>query len=183
MENLDIEKLSRKMPYKLPENTFETVQKNVLEKTLVKKEAPIFNLKWFYAAAAVILLIVGFNFFINSNNNVDSDNGSQLAKSTVVDQNSRNLTAASENQSLVQNMASDTNQSVETSDDLTSRKISHLNVKAESQNVATATIVKQNKNSIPTEDKVDDVLDEFSSSEIASLSNNTEQDVYLDLYN
>ena len=35
----------------------------------------------------------------------------------------------------------------------------------------------------PTEAQIDEVLNGFSSAEIASLSNNSEQDVYLDLYN
>ena len=41
----NIEKLERKMPYELPENLFEEIQKNVLDKTLPKKEAKVFSLQ------------------------------------------------------------------------------------------------------------------------------------------
>ena len=38
MKDFNIEQLAKKIPYKIPENTFEEMQENVLNKTVRKKE-------------------------------------------------------------------------------------------------------------------------------------------------
>ena len=37
MKDFNIEQLAKKIPYKIPENTFEEMQENVLNKTVRKK--------------------------------------------------------------------------------------------------------------------------------------------------
>ena len=185
MENLDIEKLSRETPYKLPENTFESVQNNVLQKTLRKTQTPVFNLKWIYAAAAVLLLIFTANFLINTNGKKVTTKKTQLTTQNqiVSQQNIAAQAFTSSDDAVAQNTPDmgDTNDSDVVN--LTSQKGSHLNgIKQSKGNADLATVNKMKTNS-PTEAQIDNVLDGFSSSEIASLSNNSEQDVYLDLYN
>lgn len=194
MEHFDIEKLKRKTPYELPENTFADMQRNVFQKIEIKKEAPIFNLKWIYAAAAVILLIVSANFIINFNKN-DSLQSSQIATNVVVPQESNTA------QTLVDTAQTPVIAKVEAPEiaqketlNLTSAPISHqtndrqiANTKV-SKNVDFASAKldatkMKTKIAPPTEAQIDEVLNGFSSAEIASLSNNSEQDVYLDLYN
>ena len=181
MENLDIEKLSREMPYKIPENTFEIVQKKVLAKTLHKKQAPIFNLKWVYAAAAVILLLVMANFLITTNDkNVVPQNAKMTAKTEVKPEIIGPQSSVSKSDELAQNNIDSKIENIKLVSDLTPKPISHLkSAKQSLNNVAVAKV----KVSPPTEEQIDSVLDGFSSTEIASLSNNSEQDVYLDLYN
>lgn len=185
MENFDIEKLDREMPYNLPEKTFENMQINVLAKTLNKKQAPIFNLKWLYAAAAVILMVIGVNFIIKGSFKRDiSGNAALTAKNTTLPQ------VNSSAQTFV-NQANDEAQSTQDLADtdisdpsvLTSTAVSHLTAKKQTVVNADLTSSVNKKTNPPTEAQIDNVLDGFSSSEIASLSNNTEQDVYLDLYN
>ncbi|MGS0747972.1 hypothetical protein [Halpernia sp. GG3] len=162
-----------------------SVQNNVLQKTLGKTQTPVFNLKWIYAAAALLLLIFTANFLINTNSNKETAAKTQLtAQNEVVpQQNSAAQAFTSSGDAVAQNTPdmSDTNDSDEAN--LTSQKVSHLNgIKQSKGNTDLATVNKMRTNS-PTEAQIDNVLDGFSSSEIASLSNNSEQDVYLDLYN
>jgi hypothetical protein len=187
MENLDIEKLSREMPYKIPDNTFEIMQNNVFEKTLNKKQAPIFNLKWVYAAAAVIFLIIMANFLINSNVKKFKQEPAQLtAKTEIVPPINKVQTLVSSEKEVAQNNVdlqnNDTSDITDTVE-LSPKPVSQINIKKQIQhNIALAASTKIKIN-VPTGEQIDSVLDGFSSSEIASLSNNTEQDVYLDLYN
>ncbi|SEG19311.1 hypothetical protein SAMN05421847_1688 [Halpernia humi] len=190
MKNFDIEKLDRKTPYDLPENTFAEIQRNVFDKVEIKKETPIFSLKWIYAAAAVILLIVSANFLINFNKNDGSQNVKMASKNVVVPQEN------SEVQSFAQTTEKPAVEKTEKAN-LTSTPISHhtanhqLAKNENSKSVKSADLVAVKANTSktkttimpPTEAQIDEVLNGFSSAEIASLSNNSEQDVYLDLYN
>lgn len=185
MENLDIEKLSREMPYKLPENTFESMQNNVLAKTLNKKQVPIFNLKWLYAAAAIILLIVSANFIVNSSSKKISqpDIESTAKIVTVPEQKITAQTFIGQDKEMSGNNKNAQVDNSKGGQDLTLIQFSHPTVGKQIKNNTDFASVKNSKINHPTEAQIDSVLDGFSSSEIASLSNNTEQDVYLDLYN
>ena len=185
MENLDIEKLGREMPYKLAENTFEIIQNNVIKKTLRRKQTPIFNLKWLYATAAVILLIVGANFLINTNIKKDNSGNHKLAAQNEIGQQqiSSAQTFVDQGNEMAGNASDLSNNDISDATDLTSTKFTHLSNKEQIQNSARLANSSKVKSNEPTEAKIDEVLDGFSSAEITLLSNNTEQDVYLDLYN
>lgn len=194
MKDFDIEKLDRKTPYELPENTFADMQSNVFQKIEIKKEAPIFNLKWIYAAAAMILLIVCANFIINFNRNDVSQN-SQIANNKIVPQgNNTAQTLIETNQMRVIAKDEQPKVSEKESLNLTSSPISYPNVRKQLSTLQTTKNVNFAKAKIevtkmktkietPTDAQIEEVLNGFSSSEIASLNNNAEQDVYLDLYN
>lgn len=186
MEKFDIEKLKRNTPYKLPENTFEDVQRKVLAETVRSKQAPIFNLKWVYSAAAVILLLIGFGFFINSNQPQQNTNSEVLAKNT---QSLVNVNEADGLKNIDENKSDgnlkDENNSVENLAvaDLTSQPVRNQTVRQTNFSAADQKSETPKMISVSMENKVDNVLDGFSAKEIASLTANTEQDVYLDLYN
>ncbi|WP_417428101.1 hypothetical protein [Halpernia sp.] len=179
MEDFDIEKLERKTPYEIPINTFEQVQKRVLEETINKRKSIGFSKSWVYAAAAVFLLLMGIGFILNTNNREISAKKNQIAVNNEIisTENTPNSFADTTQKKNSEN-------AIKTNLDLTSTRVKHLNIKEEVQNNNLA-LQKVNKNmqNSPIEDKVDKVLDNFSSTEIAAFTNNTEQDVYLDLYN
>lgn len=71
MKDFNIEQLAKKTPYKIPENTFEEMQQNVLNKTVRKKEhhPKIFkiNFSMVTSIAAALALIFGFTFLWKTN--------------------------------------------------------------------------------------------------------------------
>ena len=72
MKDFNIEQLAKKTPYKIPENTFEEMQENVLNKTVRKKEhqPKIFkiNFSMVTSVAAALALIFGFTFLWKTEN-------------------------------------------------------------------------------------------------------------------
>lgn len=172
VKDFDLDKLERKNIYKVQQDLFSTVQNNVLNEILGKKKTPIFRLNWGYAAAASLALIFGSAFIFNNDktNAVETENSVTKSDAQI-----------NESQIAYQTLK----------DDLTS--IENSNQKAISQRDANVSVLKseviQNtkKASLPkkvsAETRMNEYLDSFTSSEIAELANNSNQDVYLDLYN
>lgn len=172
VKDFDLDKLERKNIYKVQQDLFSTVQNNVLNEISGKKKTPIFRLNWGYAAAASLALIFGSAIIFNNDktNAVETENNITKSDAQI-----------NESQIAYQTLK----------DDLTS--IENSNQKAISQRDANITVVKsevaQNtkKANLPkkvsAETKMNEYLDSFTSSEIAELANNSNQDVYLDLYN
>lgn len=180
MKNLDIEKLNRTMPYHLDENFFQEMQNNVVRSAIKTKETPIFKLNWAYAAAAALALLFGINFlFLNKNTEAPQNN--RIAKV----ESQANEDIAQTSKIIATNVATppERKQTLEkTDDDLTFVADNNpIDKKASTDNVS---VMKagQNSDAISAE-QLDAILDGFSSSDLASLGNNNEQDVYLDLYN
>lgn len=172
VKDFDLDKLERKNIYKVQQDLFSTVQNNVLNEISGKKKTPIFRLNWGYAAAASLALIFGSAFIFNNDKTNAVENENSVTKSDA---------QINESQIAYQTLK----------DDLTS--IENSNQKAISQRDANITVVKsevtQNtkKANLPkkvsAETRMNEYLDSFTSSEIAELANNSNQDVYLDLYN
>lgn len=172
VKDFDLDKLERKNIYKVQDDLFSTVQNNVLKEISGNKKTPIFNLNWGYAAAASLALIFGSTFIFSNNeaNVVETENS--ITKSD---------TKINESQIAYQTLK----------DDLTS--VENSNQKAISQKDVKVSVVKSevtqntNKANLPkkisAETRMNEYLDSFTSSEIAELANNSNQDVYLDLYN
>ena len=182
MKDLDIEKLERKNIYKVPDNFFEEMQMKVLLKTAPKKEAKIIKLNWAYSAAAAVAMIFGITFFVTQ-----KDNGTEGITTT-------NQTARNENGSAINLVPNDqpkkeaviAYQTLEK--DLTNAVgTNQTESKATTAKVLTRQIEAVEKNTVPAvqnpEVQVDQILASFSASDLADLGKNTEQDVYLDLYN
>lgn len=181
MKNLDIEKLERKNSYEVPNDFFTKMQENVLKETTHKKEARIFKLNWAYsaAAAAAVAVLFGITFFVNQNNN-DASN----AKNTIANNNSSAVKSPLLN-NKVKTKEAIAYQSFE--QDLTS--VIENDQKNEVAIVSTSKNDNQpaeviNKEAVKnSEIQVDQILANFTSAELADLGKNTEQDIYLDLYN
>ena len=175
MKNLDIEKLERQNVYRVPDHFFEEMQLNVLSETRPKKEAKIIKLNWAYSAAAAVALLFGITFFVNQQ---DADTDLVSSEKQIAN----NVSVVATDSLPVDNLEKPTEQ------DLT-------NIVATNQTESTAPgdIVEQKKSSLGNQEKistfqnsdsqVDQILANFSSADLADLGKNTEQDVYLDLYN
>lgn len=178
MNSFDLEKLERKNIYKVPEKLFENIQENVLNSVLPVKKAPIIKLNWAYAAAASLALIFGATFVFNSNN------GSEDAANSKAAYSSNNNKQKPESEIAYETLKSDltsvdnTNQTVRSQDN-NKEYLAAENANKE-QKKTTQTVPTVSKKE---ETQVNEYLDSFSNSEIAELASNSNQDVYLDLYN
>lgn len=182
MKNLDIEKLERSNVYKIPENFFEEMQAKVLTEIMPVKKGRMISMNWAYSAAAAIAIIFGVTFFVN-NDGVEKNIQNPIAnvESTSVNEIiSGNNTIIGEENLVKQNEIILENSKV--------IKPVEGN-KVRSNPVA---VVSQVKKYTPESSKVviesaeipmDQILSSFTSADLADLGRNTEQDIYLDLYN
>lgn len=182
MKNLDIEKLERKNIYQLPDEVFEKMQANVLQKTLPVKRAKIIKLNWIYSAAAAIALLFGLTFFIN--------NDPKETENAVIAQTVTNLENEDETSALPTNKVI-----VEKDENINNSKVASNNEveKVEKREVRSIAVVEQKpaQTSKPVsssrnqnaEIPMDQIIASFTSADLADVGRNTEQDVYLDLYN
>ena len=209
MKNFDIENLERKNIFTTPDNFFDKVQENVLRETVhLQKdikiaEAKAFKLNWVYAAAAALAMIFGLGYFLNSNNtevsipstvaNVEQNKVVEKPSTpavapvhsvadlnetgAVTEPSNQNLTFAQTNNPKVEARVQSRN--IET--EMTPKIVAtYAGPKTEAKTmVKTAAITS----AAPDEALMDDVLSSFTYAELKEASKNTEQDVYLDLYN
>ncbi len=182
MENLDIEKLERKNIYQLQDDVIEKMQEKVLERTLPLKQGKIIKLNWIYSAAAAISLLFGLTFFIN-NDQKEGTNNSVAQTSSNVEQNVEINTLPSDN--IVSQPIENTNkeivpQVVETAQIKNIEKNSFaINSEKPIQTSKQVSTKKVQKAEIP----MDQIIASFTTADLADLGKNTEQDIYLDLYN
>lgn len=161
MKNFDLDKIDKKMPYKTPdEGFFEKVQESVLEKTVFvyQKETkifPFFSSKMISVAAAVIILF-GMIFFWNR---------FSISENNEINFTTKTLTNKNNNSNL----------------DLTNRDSYTLTQEEQG--------VFQNKQKNPPQQKSnfhsahhDNFLISLSDEELESIIENSDQDVYLELY-
>lgn len=184
MRNLDIEKLERKNIYTTPPDFFETVQANVMREvgktvspvTERRTIQPRFNL-W-YAAAAAIALVFGGTFLYN----LDTDKNDTFAQKTE-NQNVANVGLDKQPEGNSNTVPASTENYITLVNDLTLAEIENQN---ERQPVAAKPVSQANKTlaAVPKAEKqMEMILEDFSAEDLAALSQNSEQDVYLDLYN
>ena len=182
MENLDVEKLERKNIYQTPDNVFKKMQENVLQETFPVKQGKIVKLNWLYSAAAAIALLFGLTFFIN--------NDPKETESVVVAQNF----PSEENVVTINTLSDD---KIETDAEVT-KSVSANVPKFEAQKIRTEKVkvlaVNRKKaekvsKAVSTNNRqvsaipMDQIVASFTSADLAEVGKNTEQDVYLDLYN
>ena len=182
MKNLDIEKLERKNIYQAPEDFFEEMQAKVFKEITTVKKARIISMNWAYSAAAAIAIIFGVTFFVNSNG---------------VEENVQNPIANVESSSPSGEVSADRSQI--SNNDLEEAGTINLEDKrqqvVEERKIAAqpmAVVTPKTEKYIPESKKVsrgkaeipmDQIISSFTSADLADLSRNTEQDIYLDLYN
>ena len=184
MKNLDIEHLERKNIYKVPEESFfAEIQANVLKETAPKKETKTVKLNWMYAAAAAMAMVFGATFVINQNEKAEPQN------LTATEISNQNTSIVNNSESIIkpENEATIAYQTL--NNDLTSIEVnypkeSETKVKV-AENTETKSVATKNvQTAVQTpEVQVDQILSSFTSTELADLGKNAEQDIYLDLYN
>lgn len=172
MKNLDIEKLERKNIYKVPDGFFEQMQSQILNKTQPKQNAKIIKLNWVYAAAAAITLFFGITFVINQNNQKEEvmtqvSNGKNKSATNSLSSNKIKDEATVALQVLEEDLVS-----------VNQKENAKPIIIAEKQTKRENKIIPQN-----TEIQVEQILANFTSAELVDVGKNTEQDIYLDLYN
>lgn len=182
MKNLDIEKLERKNIYQLPDHVFEKMQAKVLAETIPVKQAKIIKLNWIYSAAAAIALLFGLTFYINNDPKETTLNSVAQTTPSVEKTVATNTLS---NDKVVTEKIENTN-NVEVPVHVESNKVKKVDVKSfavsNQKQVKTSEEVstkKVQKAEIP----MDQIIASFTSADLADLGRNTEQDVYLDLYN
>ena len=162
----DIEKLERKTPYELPENVFEEVQKNVLEKTLPRKETKVFSLQKIWWAAAAIILFIGLGSVLRTGSNPET----QVAQSKV---STPTPTIDNTKNTDVEDIVLQEVKEVEEKLVATPEKPAVAIAKKEEQKPVNISKEKEN---------LDEVLNSFSDEELKALTSTVDHDVYMDLY-
>lgn len=192
---IDIEKLNRKTPYPEPEDSFfQGLQDRVISKTIgesnlrtedavINKKTRVFSLNFQWMAAAAVVLIAGITAFFGFNNDPEM----QMAKQqSVVDSVYEIRPLETETSKTVAE-----NNSI----DKTEVSVAGKNVAAKPSASHEQKIGKQGKvfdnrdrldyaSSVKRqENDVEKILAAFTPDQIKDLDRNSEQDVYLDLYN
>ena len=189
---IDIEKLSRKMPCPEPSDEFfKTLQDQVISKTIdektpvVQKEAKVFSLNFKWMAAAAVVLIAGLTAFLGFENS--SETQSFASQKPIVDsvyninEPKSNTSEQLANNTVTENQHTDVikKQNVK-NHHIASAKMTVSDAKSynntDRQDYAVETIRK-------SESEVEKVLVAFTPDQLKDLDRNSEQDVYLDLYN
>lgn len=170
LKGVDVESLERKNIYKTPENVFDSIQSKVLSEIKVEKKAPIIRLNWAYTAAACLALVFGGSLVYNG---ISED----APVNTIAD-----VTPKKESQIAYETLQADLT-SVENSNQIAEDQNIKPSVSTASQNGDTENVKTVNASLKQTEKQMNEYLDSFTSSEIADLAVNGNQDVYLDLYN
>lgn len=180
MKDLDIENLERKNIYKTPDRFFEEMQAKVLSQAAPQKQAKVVKMNWVYGMAAAVAMVFGITFFVNQSS--EDDNVAPLQASNI--ENSSSNTALTEikpqKEATVayQTLQSDLTSTAENNQKENERLVGVVSSKAASADVQTSRITTP-----VSEVQVDQMLSNFTSAELADLGKNTEQDIYLDLYN
>lgn len=190
---IDIEKLNRKTPYPEPsEDFFKQMQANVISKTVgqnpvvAKQEAKVFALDFKWMAAAAIILIGGITAFFSLNNNPEVSIAQQapIVDSVYkieqpVEKPGADLLAQNAVSAEAQNEVSKT-KILKTNSGLASSepkmKVSSGRNMTDRQDYAVATKTGSKMD-------VEKVLAAFTPDQLQDIDRNSEQDVYLDLYN
>ncbi len=177
LNEFDLEGLERKNIYTVSESMYDDIQNHVINKVILRKQAPVFKLNWMYAAAASLALIFGATFVFNSDNESIKENGNSNAAYAV-----NNSEPKTESEIAYETLQSDltsvenNNQKVVNQND----SKSFTQAKSEGQRTADQSVKSAPKKQ---ETQMNEYLDSFTSSEISELASNSTQDVYLDLYN
>ncbi len=171
MKNFGIENTERKNIYNIPDGFFEQMQTNVLKEIQPKQQAKIIRMNWVYAAAAAIALIFGLAFLMNPFNKTSTSSVAEIASTENPAKNIIKNVAKTISKTPQQKLSVHESQSVE-SVPMTTQK----NETKQANNSRNE--IRQNP-----EMQMEQIIASFTSAEMADLSRNAEQDIYLDLYN
>ncbi len=165
MENFDLDQLQKKSPYRVPENFFGDMQENVLKKTRKQghKQPKIFkiNFSTITSVAAALALIFGVAFLWKTNQ-TEITKPSKILKDTLI-----------ENVSKKDDSVLDLTQKVEIQKEENEERLSL----PENKPLAKNDIIGGNDNNY------EQLLNSLTDDDITELSKNSDQDIYLELYN
>lgn len=174
MKNLDIEKLERKNIYQTREDLFDEMQKKVLQETIKTKQGKIVKLNWVYVAAAAIALFFGVNFMINQNQQ-NNPVITEITQSSNKQSNSLSVKKIENEEAVALRILEE---------DLTGNQKENEKPASVTKKQKVGFANQKNKKTPQnTEIQVEQILANFTSAELADVGKNTEQDIYLDLYN
>lgn len=179
MENFDIDHLPKKNIYKTPEHFFDSVQENVLNSLPAQKtKTKTFRILAYrkYAVAASLALLLGSVAYMQLDDNKVIEKRQNITQTKIpIDKpiKAEHHEAIIAYQTL-QHDVQTVNQGNQTS--VAKPLISHTELKNPDQQQITAHPKTQSE-------QIDQIIDSFSSADIASLGKAEEQDVYLELYN
>ena len=174
MKNFNLDNLEKKTPYQIPENFFEEMQGNVLQKIENKpvKETKVFRLNFSVVTslAAALAIIFGFTFLWKTNQ-TDITKPVEVAQNTI-SQPTKNDTKPEENSLAKVDAAtiSDIQKTAESIEKQATEKVS-LNTTNTEKSIATS------------DENYEQLLNSLSDEELKELSKNSDQDIYLELYN
>lgn len=175
MKNFNLNNLEKKTPYQIPENFFEEMQGNVLQKIENKpvKETKNFRLNFSVVTslAAALAIIFGFTFLWKTNQ-TDITKPAEVVQNTVSEPTMKNDTKPVENSLTKLDVAtiSDIQKTAESIEKQSTEKVS-LNTTTTEKSIATS------------DENYEQLLNSLSDEELKELSKNSDQDIYLDLYN
>lgn len=184
--NIDIEKLNRKTPYPEPSDEFfmalqdSVIAKTAGEKKLVKKEAKVLALNFRWAAAAAVVLIAGITVFFGLNDNPEL----QIAQHKPIVDSTYDIQQPAN--AIAEN--TDASQALPDEEKPKNLKPQHSVNLPQSQNQKNNSFDNTDRQSFAdnkrkSENEVEKVLAAFTPDQLKDLDRNSEQDVYLDLYN
>lgn len=180
MKDFDIEKIKRENIFTAQDDLFESMQAKVLAEVIPKKAGRIINLKWAYAAAAVIAMIFGLTFLNNSTTDIDqretiAAEGNIAVPKTVV--------SSTESVDEIEKLAFTEKipEAYLTSTQPTYPKENTAKAPVKIEQKVNVAVSKKVKTANP-ELQVDQILASFTSADLSNVGKNTEQDIYLDLY-
>ena len=192
---IDIEKLNRKTPYPEPsEDFFKQVQANVLSQTVGKhpvaeeKEAKVFSLHVKWMAAAAVVLIGGVTAFFNFSNDPEV---SVAQQSPIID----SVYKIEPVQEPASDLIAKNTISKDTQTEVSEPK--NMNAQSQAASFKSQDHISKSKSAVNNTDRqgyayetkkkpeaeVEKVLAAFTPDQLKDLDRNSEQDVYLDLYN
>ena len=174
MKDFDIEKLKRENVFTEPKGFYEDMQSNVLQKVKPVSRGKIINLNWAYGAAAAVVLLVGVSV-VNQDPVLETQSMTKVVPKTY---SLPNDNIQKEEVEAVQTLEKDLT-SVSQTHPIESTKPDMISKKG---NASFADQKKQKSTQSP-EVQVDQILASFTSADLADVGRNTEQDIYLDLYN
>lgn len=193
MKNIDIENIERKNIYRVPESFFEEMQDNVLQnieqkiQKEIKPKAKIFSLDWKYVAAASIVMIFGLSLFVLNYDGHQVKDGHYAHDSLLAMQHDDSLhfTGQPERQENHSETSPESREKILTlKNDLSSQRQYSDNQPVVNKKAAVSKTKTTNaKTAVTTEDNMDLILSVYTPNELNELARESEQDVYLDLYN
>lgn len=180
MKEFDIEKLKRENVFKVPEGFFEDMQSKVIAQSIPPKKGKIIKLNWAYSAAAAIALIFGLTIFVNSD--PVEEKAPVVAMTTAPVPSATYAISDNKPADVQENMNDIVQNDLTFEDHQYQKKTTKDAVSAKNQTVTFAN-KKEKVKPQTSELQVDQILASFTSAELADVGKNSEQDIYLDLYN